>query len=307
MWEGAVDLHSTAETYTAAVRDYPHTTAVKTGELVPARCRLEFVDVEPIHKAFAPMVRELRFDFCELALATCLQAREAGKQISLLPIVLHGNFHHGSISRLAGGLVLHPKDLAGTRVGVRSYPQTTALWVRGILADDYGVDPDEITWVTTEAPHVAEYVEPANVERTTGSLLGGLHSGDTAAVLIGPRAIPEGAPLEPLIEDWQQAQQAWHDRHATVPINHLLAVRTDVLRTDPDAVRSVYDAFAASMDAATGARSGRGARRVAHGLTEGVRESLRLAIRYAASQHLITTQPEVDDLFSEYYRYLEQR
>ena len=56
-------------------------------------------------------------------------------------------------------------DLNGKRVGVRAYTQTTGAWVRGFLAEDYGVDLESVTWVTFEDPHLAEYREPANVER----------------------------------------------------------------------------------------------------------------------------------------------
>lgn len=289
------------KTYTAAVRDYPYTTPVKSGERAPQNCQVEFVEIEPIHRAFAPMVRELKFDFSELALATYLQAREAGKELSLLPVALHGNFHHRSICRLTGGPVDNPKDLAGKRVGVRSYTQTTGMWVRGVLAEDFGLDPDDITWVTTEGPHVAEYVEPANIERTSASLIDLARSGDIAAVVMGPKAVPADAPLEPLIEDYRAAERAWYERHSTVPINHLLTVRTEVLREDPEAVRSVYETFAAEIDAWT-AKSEPGPRGYGHGLTDSIRESLRLSIDYAAQQHLISARPTVDDLFADYHR-----
>jgi 4,5-dihydroxyphthalate decarboxylase len=276
---------------------------VKTGRRVPANCQVEFVDIEPIHRAFAPMVRELRYDFSELALVTYLQAREAGKELSALPLVLHGNFHQRSISRLATGSVHTAKDLVGRRVGVRSYTQTTGLWVRGVLAEDHGVDSDDITWVTTEGPHVAEYVEPANVERISGSLVDLLRADDIAALLIGPKAAPEGVPLTPLLADWQTEEKDWYGRHSTVPINHLLTVRTDVLRDDPEAVRGLYDAFAAEIDE----RAGTGPRKVSHGTDDTLLGSIRLAVRYAAQQHLISTEPTAEDIFADFHQYLDIR
>ena len=295
------------KSYTAAVRDYPHTTALKTGERAPRGCRLEFADIEPIHKAFAPMVRELKFDFSELALATYLQARDAGRPISALPIALHGNFHHRSIYRLSGGPVRHPKDLIGTKVGVRAYTQTTGMWVRGALAEDYGVDCDQITWVTTEGPHVAEYTEPGNVERSTETLVDLLRAGEISAVVIGPKAVPEGAPFEPLIPDSREVEKAWYERHSTVPINHLLTVRTDVLREDPEAVRAVYDAFAAEIDAHSPADSASGPRRVSHGLNDSLLKSVDIAIRYASQQHLIAAETSPDEIFADFRQYLEIR
>ena len=58
-----------------------------------------------------------------------------------------------------------PEDLAGKRIGVRAYSQTTGVWLRGILLDTYGVDHRSITWVTEEDAHVQEYRDPANVVR----------------------------------------------------------------------------------------------------------------------------------------------
>src|SRR5690349_4843186 len=60
------------------------------------------------------------------------------------------------------------RDLNGKRVGVRAYTQTTGVWVRGFLAEDYGVDLKSVTWVTFEDPHLAEYREPPNVTRAQG-------------------------------------------------------------------------------------------------------------------------------------------
>ncbi len=60
--------------------------------------------------------------------------------------------------------ISRPKDLEGQRVGVnRGYTVTTGVWARGILADQYGVDLDRVTWVLSGDEHVAEYRPPANV------------------------------------------------------------------------------------------------------------------------------------------------
>lgn len=296
------------KTYVAAVRDYPHTTPLKTGERRAGNCRLRFADVHPIHRAFAPMVRELTYDVCELAVATYLQAREAGKAITALPVVLHGNLHHHSLTQLPGGPITDPRELAGKRVGVRSYTQTTGLWVRGALKEDYGVGAEEITWVTSEGPHVEEYAEPPYVERTAGTLEDLLRAGDVAAVVKGPVTVEgDGTGLVPVIADWEAAEEAWSRRHGAVPVNHLLTVRTDVLHDDPAAVRGIYDAFAGCIDAAMpdgGPRTAR-QRAVIHGLTDPLLSSLQAAIRYAHEQRLIPREFSADDLFADFTRYLD--
>ncbi|MFF0584564.1 ABC transporter substrate-binding protein [Streptomyces sp. NPDC003781] len=285
-------------TYSVAVRDYTHTVPLKTGRRGVGNCTLEFPDVDPIHRAFAPMVRERKFDVSEMAIVTHLQAFEHGKGISLLPIAMSGRLHHNTLAQSPDGPIGDPADLVGRRVGVRAYSQTTGMWVRGALKEDYGVAADQITWVTTEGPHVAEYVEPPNVERSAGTLMELLRAGDIAAVV-------GGSGLVPVLKDWETAGQAWAERHATVPINHMLTVRTDLLRKDPEAVRGIYDAFTASIDATrTQAPGSVRERAVSHGLNDALLSGVRLAIQYAREQQLIRSSMTAEDLFADYTEYL---
>jgi len=127
-----------------ALRGYPHTQHLLDGRVGLEGHEVDYVEVEPIHRAFAPMVRELRYDVCELAIATLFQAIEAGVPVAALPVVLHGNFHHSSLWGW-GDQQLRPEDLSGRRVGVRAYSQTTGLWVRGVLNDTFGVRAQDVT------------------------------------------------------------------------------------------------------------------------------------------------------------------
>ena len=74
-------------------------------------------------------------------------------------------FHHAALVCPKDSVIAGPTDLAGKRVGVRAFSQTTGIWVRGILMDEYGVDHRAITWVTQEDAHVREYPDPPNVVR----------------------------------------------------------------------------------------------------------------------------------------------
>lgn len=294
-------------TYTIVAGNHAHVSPLKTGEKTVEGCRLEFVEVKPIYEAFKGMVRELKFDFCEMALATYLQAREAGKPISLLPVVMSGNFHHHSITQLPGGQIKDPKQLAGQRVGVRAYSQTTGLWVRGVLKEDYGVESDQITWVTTEGAHVAEYVEPSNVERTSRKLIDLLRDGDTAAAILGLIAIEDkDAPPVPVIGNWQEAEQAWEQRHGGIPINHMLTVRTELLEKDPAAVKGLYQALTVGIDdlRAAGTQTSSRQRAITYGLDEKLLSPLRTGIRYAREQGLIRSDVTVEEIFADFTRYV---
>ncbi|WP_416960832.1 hypothetical protein [Streptomyces sp. Agncl-13] len=288
-----------------AVRDYAHTRALKDGTVAPEGCELDFVEVEPIHRAFAPMVRELRYDVSELAVATLLQAVEAGRPVVALPVVLHGNYHHRSISAWEGTLA--PADLRGRRVGVRAYSQTTGLWVRGMLSDTYGVASQDISWVTTEGPHVASAEEPANVERTDAKLVDLLRAGDLAAVVMGARSADHVDGLVPLIPDWKARQEQHFQQHGWIPVNHLAVVRRDLLEERPDAVRAIYRAMTRSIDLARSpAPSTVREAVVQYGVTDTLLATLDTAIRYAREQEVIRSAMTAESLFADFTKYVAQ-
>src|SRR5262245_41920627 len=121
------------------LRRYPHTLPLKRGEVGSSRIAFAFSDIKPANRFFKPMVRERKFDVSEMAIATLVQAKAYGKPLVLIPATVMGRFQHGAILCNAAR-PLTPAELAGKRIGVRSYSQTTAVWVRGILENDYGVD-----------------------------------------------------------------------------------------------------------------------------------------------------------------------
>jgi 4,5-dihydroxyphthalate decarboxylase len=271
--------------------DHPHTRPLKRD--TAARVFPAYASLPP---AFALMVRELAFDICELPMATYLQARAAGVPVTLLPVVLVGGTHHRSLTRLPDGPRVGPRDLVGRRVGVRSYGQTTGLWVRGWLREEYGVEAADVTWVTTEDVHVAGFRDPPHVDRSTRERVADLlHEGDVTAAVLGPKALGgQGAGLVPLVEDAEGAGLAWTERHGTVPANHLLVVRDDVLRARRDEVLALYRELAAAIDATAGERdSSPAGRAVAAGWSDALVRCLETAGRYALEQGLVDVPLDV--------------
>jgi 4,5-dihydroxyphthalate decarboxylase len=122
-----------------AIASYPHVLALKNGIVGSGRLRLGHEEVEPITRAFRRMVRTMDFDVCEIALTTLAQARDYGKPLTALPVVLMRGFHHAALVCPVGSRLRGPADLLGKRIGVRAFSQTTGVWVRGILLEEYGV------------------------------------------------------------------------------------------------------------------------------------------------------------------------
>jgi 4,5-dihydroxyphthalate decarboxylase len=235
-----------AEQLTAVTRTQGNNRALKEGAVVPAGFALEFKEVPVLVDGFRRMVRELAYDVCEMALTTYLTAREHGVRFTALPVFLVRGFHHGAILVRRDGVITEPAQLAGRRVGVnRGYTVTTGVWARAIMATEYGLNLDRVTWVLSGDEHVAAYVPPRNVVPAgPGQQLGQLLLDGAIDAVIGASV---GSPdVVPLIPDPDAAAMAALRDRGLYPINHLIVVRDEVLDRHPGAAQAVFEAFAES-------------------------------------------------------------
>jgi ABC-type nitrate/sulfonate/bicarbonate transport system substrate-binding protein len=222
--------------------------ALKDGTVAPRGFELDFVEVPRIVDAFRRMVRALEFDVCEMAFTTYLCARRYDKGFTALPLFVQRGLHHGAIRHDVRSGLTDPKELAGRRVGVnRGYTVTTGVWVRAILAEEYGLDLDRVTWVRSGDEHVTEVILPPNVEtaapdRTLRDLL---LDGSLAAV-IGAEIDEEN--VRPLIPDATAAAESALRTRGFYPINHLVVVRDDVLAAHPGLAPALVEAFTTAKD-----------------------------------------------------------
>ena len=135
---------------TAALRTSGQTADFKSGIVPTPGVTIEYQDIKPQIAAFRRMVRNHEFDICELASTTYMIARAYGAPFKALPIFFGRRFHHhGLVVRPDAGIET-PKDLEGKKVGVRAYSVTTGVWTRGILQNEYGVDPSKVTWMVDD-------------------------------------------------------------------------------------------------------------------------------------------------------------
>jgi 4,5-dihydroxyphthalate decarboxylase len=283
--------------------DYPNTQAFRRGRLAPRGTEFHFADASPPHSAFKRAVRDLEFDFCELAIVTFLMAKAHGKPLVLLPAVIFGRLPHKFLMYNPERGRLDPRDLEGKRVAVRSSSVTTVTWLRGILARDYGIDLSKVQWIVFEDAHVAEYVEPPNVERAPAgkTIVDLLVAGDADAGVVAEGAGTDPR-LQPLIRDPAAAALEWHRRTGVLPINHMVAVKSSVTRSQPEAVREFHRLLVESKRMA--GLPAAGEMDTAPMGLEANRRNLETAIDFTYSQGLIPRRFEVDELFDDVTRAL---
>jgi 4,5-dihydroxyphthalate decarboxylase len=268
--------------------DYPVTRALRQGRVPTSLVSLEFADVAVPNKAFKRVVRDLEFDVAELALMTFLAARSCDVPLRLLPVVLFSRNPLKYLVCRADRGRLHPRGLAGRRIGARAYTTTTAAWARALLADQFSVDLDALHWLTFEEPHVASAAEPPIVTRRAAhaDLQAMLLDGTVDAAIVDP--VPDDRRITTLVPQPDAAWHAWQHKTGAQTINHIVVVR-ESLAEDSARMRELFRLFEESRAIAgmpVGSAVG----------FEALVPSLEAAIAAAAAQHLLARPLTLDDL-----------
>jgi 4,5-dihydroxyphthalate decarboxylase len=242
-----------------------------TGEVVPDGIDLEFVISESPRALFDHMSGPDAYDVAEMSGSEFVARFAAGRcPFVALPVFPSRLFRHGfvTVNRKSG--IETPKDLEGKRVGTAIYTQTASVWVRGMLAHDYGVDLSTIQWVQgdldkpglhTDA-EIMPLLKPAHLEfnETDKSLSQLMEDGDLDA-LITPR-LPESFGVHPdiqrLFPDFRAVELDYYRRTKIFPIMHLVVIRREIYDAHPFVAESLYRAFIAAKDKALARLQSRG-------------------------------------------------
>lgn len=270
---------------------YPHTAPLKTGEITSPRVTFDFKDVTPVWNGFKAMVRRQEFDVSEMAVVTYLIAKSFGKPMVLLPAVMTGRIQHAWAIYNGERGPLTPADLAGKKVGIRSFTTTTGAWLRGMFANDYGLDLASVRWITFEDPHVAEFHDTTERAPTGKTIIQMLLDGELDAAL-GDRC--DDPRVKSLFGDPVAAAQAWYRKHHIVPLNHMVVMSADLAQARPDIVAEVYAMLREGKRRAPPPADGPDTTPFG---VEACRPALERIIDYAVQQRLIPRRFEVDELF----------
>lgn len=315
---------------TLACGPYDRTEALWTGAVRPRGIALDYRSIQAPREIFDRMVGELAFDASELSSSEFVAMTAAGDcPFVAIPVFPSRAFRHGfvCINRRAG--IGAPKDLEGKRVGVPLYTQTAAVWIRGHLRQEYGVDLGAIRWIEGAvekagrhgSPHARPPLEPVEIEiNRTGASLGELLAQGEIDAVLGSR-LPETLGRHPdvvrLFPDYRAVEREYYRRTRIHPIMHLVALRRDVYDRDPWIAQSLYDAFGKAKDWALEMMRFSGAQRYMlpwlypdldeiddlfdgdpwpHGI-EANRPTLEALVRYLAEQSFIREAMPIEDLF----------
>jgi 4,5-dihydroxyphthalate decarboxylase len=270
-----------------AIGTYDHTKGLKDGSVSAPGLSFDFIEVSPITRAFRNMAVDQAYDVSEMALVTYMLARVFDKPIVGLPIVLVRSSLLPGLVTAEDSPITDPRELAGKTLGIRSYTQTSGVWVRGILQDGFGLDLGSLKWVTFEGAHLNEYTDPSNVSRAESdkNMLDMVKSGELAAAI----GLPVGSGVRSLVPDAAKVEAEWAQKAGLRTVNHIVVVRQDLVDQDPSLKQKLTDLF-------DRARGSNGASVPPIGV-EPNRKAFETLARYAHEQGVTPKQFTMEELF----------
>ncbi|MFD5718242.1 hypothetical protein [Streptomyces sp. NPDC127036] len=250
----------------------------------------ERVDIKPVHKASRGFVNASDADLCELAIVTVLQALAYGKPVLLLPVTTLGRHQHQTLVTLGG---LSVADVEGHSVGVRAWSQTTGVWMRGFLTEQYGVDLRKAQWTTYEGHHVDGAEDPSWVTRAPQGrkLPADFLEGRVDFGIMG-NELPSDDRIHTAVERAHEVAEQWSKNQGFIPVNHVVGVSEAAAAEQPAAILAAYDA----MRSVLGAKEEGGDVALHPVGFAGLRGAFTKAAAYALEQDVIPHPVDYDEL-----------
>ena len=235
--------------------DYDRTRALFDGTIRAEGTELQWVPSPVPHQLFV-RVQNGEFDAAEMSLSglTTMLAR-GDNQLVGIPVFTSRLFRHSFVFVNSQAGIHRPQDLAGRKVGVTDYSITSAVWIRGFLQHDYGVQPQHMQWFVgglNDAAHVVPLAteRPSQVQLQPipegATLSRMLVSGELDALVCAgmPDCFKQGAStVRRLFPNFQEVEADYYRRTGIVPIMHVLVLRRSVYEQNPWVARSLYQAF----------------------------------------------------------------
>jgi 4,5-dihydroxyphthalate decarboxylase len=239
--------------------NYDRTRALQDGRVQADGIDLVYLDM-PVEETFFRMLRHREFDVAEMSLSSyTLSLFRDPQPFIAIPVFPSRFFRHSSIYVSTAAGIASPRDLVGKRVGNPEYQMTAPVWIRGILADEYDVPVDSVTYVTggEEEPGRSEKlrldlppnirVEPIGPQQTLSQMLA---RGEIAALQTArmPSTYASGdGRVVRLFEDFVDVERAYYRRTRIFPIMHTVVIRRELYERDPWIAQSLFKAFSAAQ------------------------------------------------------------
>jgi 4,5-dihydroxyphthalate decarboxylase len=244
---------------TLACWDYDRTRALADGSVRPDGIDLTYLTL-PVEETFFRMRRHREFDAAEMSLSSyTVSLFRPDRPFVAIPVFPSRFFRHSSIYVSAKSGIREPKDLAGKRIGVPEYQMTAPVWIRGMLQDEYGVDPASVEyWTGGEEEPGRE--EKLKLDLPAKFRLRAIGPTETLSRMLAEGAIdalhtaraPSTFTTRPdavkrLFENHAEVERAYWRKTRIFPIMHTVVLRREVYEAHRWVAQSLAKAFAAAQ------------------------------------------------------------
>ena len=228
--------------------------------VIPKGIDLNFIDLEP-EEIFWRQLKYQEWDASEMSLSSYIMARSGGDdRFIAIPAFPSRYFRHKCIYINSQNGVKNPQDLVGKKVGVPEYQISAALWVRGILQDEYGVYPRDMKWRCggEETPGREEKLKiqlPPDIEyeiipkdKTLSEML---EHGEIDAMISGrpPSCFSNGSPdIKRLFANYRDVEREYYLKTHIFPIMHTVVIKRSVYEKNRWIAMELYKALKTSKD-----------------------------------------------------------
>jgi 4,5-dihydroxyphthalate decarboxylase len=233
------------------------------GEVQPPGLNVNFIDVQHPRDIFDRMVANHEFDASELSASEYITRYVAGdRSFVAIPVFASRVFRHSFIC-INTNLVKHAKDLEGKRVGVQLYTMTAAVWIRGVLQHECGVDLSTIEWVEGKMEGPGSHGKPSSfpprslvrITRNTDpnrSLSDLLEAGEIVATIGAdiPECLGRATHVRRLFPNFKDVESDYYKRTGVFPIMHLIALRREYCEANRFVASSLFNALNDSKELA---------------------------------------------------------
>lgn len=196
------------------------------------------------------MLHDGEFDICEFSMSTYLMAKQRDMAITAVPVFPRRLFSQSQMYVHPLSDLWEPKDLIGKRVALSSFQTTLSLLAKGDLKFEYGVAWEDIHWCVTTAEKVDFKTKDGVVIESIGDRaeLGTmLEKGEIDAFFLPhppPSVLSGERRARRLFADTRQEELRYYHKYGYYPIMHVIAVRPDLLASEPWLAKAIIDMFA---------------------------------------------------------------
>ena len=311
----------------------------RTWPIIDGRVKPDGIDLMPsrVHPSelFWRQLRFADFDVSEMSFSSLIMAKSRGDDRWVgVPVFTTRKFYHAAILVRRAAGIASPADLKGKRVGVPEYQQTAALWARGVLQQEFGVEPRHMEfWMERGATHshagAVGFTPPPGVtihtippEKSLGGMMLAGELDATLHYIVDANLVDRSTAdlwnhpdIGSLFSDpWAEGIR-YYRKTGIFPINHGMVIKREIAERHPWAVLNLIKAFERANDIANRERVEHTEYHVATGLLpreaaaavrtplvqHGIRANrvtLETAARYSHEQGLTPRLVKLEEVFA---------